>query len=98
MRIGAANSDAFFSFFGDGDGDGDGDRDRDVDGQDYGRLAKTFMKSEGDAGFDAAFDIDGDGDVDGQDLGRFEQSFMKRLEFQWGSVSEVDTVRHSLTY
>ncbi|MCA9137073.1 MAG: cadherin domain-containing protein [Planctomycetales bacterium] len=71
---GTPRVDEFFRLFGDSDGD------RDVDVQDYGRFATTFMKSLGDAGFDAAFDFDGDGDVDGQDLGRFEQAFLRRLE------------------
>ena len=66
-------TDQFFRLFGDSDGD------RDVDGQDYGRFGLSFLKSEGMAGYDAAFDGDGDGDVDGQDYGRFGLRFLKTL-------------------
>lgn len=73
--FGAAAVDGFFSQFGDSDGD------RDVDGQDYGRFGLSFLKSPGDAGFDARFDFDGDGDVDGKDYGHFGAQFLKRLPF-----------------
>jgi hypothetical protein len=73
--IGNVESDAFFAHFGDTDGD------RDVDGQDYGRFGLTFLKSEGQAGFNPALDSDGDGDIDGQDYGRFGLRFLKRLGF-----------------
>lgn len=65
--------DSFFRLLGDSDGD------RDVDGQDYGRFAMTYQKSEGQVGFNRAFDFDRDGDVDGHDLGRFEMRFLKSL-------------------
>ena len=68
-------TDRFFRYFSDKDGD------RDVDGIDYGRFALTFLKSLGEAGFDAAFDFDGDDDVDGQDYGRFGVQFFKTLPF-----------------
>ncbi|WP_182868153.1 PKD domain-containing protein [Rhodopirellula sp. JC639] len=66
-------TDEFFRFYGDRDGD------RDVDGRDYGRFGTTFLKSAGQAGYDAAFDFDGDGDVDGQDYGRFGRNFLRAL-------------------
>ncbi|MCA9136933.1 MAG: VCBS repeat-containing protein [Planctomycetales bacterium] len=73
--FGSLASDNFFALLGDADGD------RDVDGQDLGLLAMTFMKSQGDVGFNSALDSDGDGDVDGQDYGRFEQRFLQSLPF-----------------
>ncbi|WP_372895415.1 LamG-like jellyroll fold domain-containing protein [Stieleria sp.] len=72
--IGNVESDAFFAHFGDTDGD------RDVDGQDYGRFGLSFLKNDGQAGFNPALDSDGDGDVDGQDYGRFGLRFLKRLD------------------
>ncbi|MCS7465423.1 S8 family serine peptidase [Stieleria sp. ICT_E10.1] len=67
---GAAAVDGFYRLFGDSDGD------RDVDGQDYGRFGLSFLKLDGDPGFDPRFDSDGDGDVDGQDYGRFGLRFL----------------------
>lgn len=72
---GETAEDAFFRHFGDSDGD------RDVDGQDYGRLGLTFLKSQGDSGFDETFDFDGDGDVDGQDIGEFRRRFLRSVPF-----------------
>nr|WP_161501361.1 Ig-like domain-containing protein [Rhodopirellula sp. SM50] len=66
-------TDNFFRFFGDSDGD------RDVDGQDYGRFGRSFLKQTGMSGFDPILDSDADGDVDGQDYGRFGQNFLKRI-------------------
>ncbi|QEG01889.1 Bifunctional hemolysin/adenylate cyclase precursor [Stieleria maiorica] len=65
--------DDFFRFFGDTDGD------RDVDGQDYGRLGLTFLKSSPNPAFNPALDFDGDGDVDGQDYANFGVRFLRRL-------------------
>ncbi len=48
----------FFRLFGDIDGD------RDVDRGDYIQIRRTLNKSEGQAGFNDAFDYDGDGIVD----------------------------------
>lgn len=70
---GQAEVDGFFRLFGDSDGD------RDVDGQDYGRFGLSFLKLEGDSGFDSSFDFDGDGDVDGQDYGRFGRRFLNHI-------------------
>lgn len=67
--------DNFFALFGDADGD------RDVDGQDYGRFALTYLKSQGDPAFNAAYDRDGDGDVDGIDYGQFGRQFLKSMPF-----------------
>nr|WP_161501352.1 beta-propeller fold lactonase family protein [Rhodopirellula sp. SM50] len=75
-QFGEEAADGFFRLFGDSDGD------RDVDGQDYGRFGLTFLKNEGQSGFDDAFDSDGDGDVDGQDYGRFGQRFLRTLGFE----------------
>ncbi|QEF96371.1 Serine-aspartate repeat-containing protein D precursor [Stieleria maiorica] len=75
-HFGEEAADGFFRLFGDSDGD------RDVDGQDYGRFGLSFLKSEGQPGFDDAFDSDGDGDVDGQDYGRFGQRFLQSLPFE----------------
>lgn len=71
--FGSEEADVFFRLYGDSDGD------RDVDGQDYGRFGLTFLKSDGEAGFNPALDSDGDGDVDGQDYGRFGLRFLKQL-------------------
>ena len=71
--FGAEEADQFFRFFGDSDGDGD------VDGQDYGRFGLTFLKSEGEEGYNPLFDYDGDGDVDGQDYGQFGLRFLKQV-------------------
>ncbi|MCS7465424.1 S8 family serine peptidase [Stieleria sp. ICT_E10.1] len=68
-----SNNDGFFRLFGDTDGDGD------VDGQDYGRFGLTFLKREGQSGYDPDMDFDGDGDVDGQDYGQFGGRFLRRL-------------------
>lgn len=66
-------ADGFFRLFGDSDGDRDGD------GQDYGRFGLSFLRSQGQSGFDAAFDSDGDGDVDGLDYSNFRRRFMRSL-------------------
>ncbi|WP_182865425.1 peptidoglycan DD-metalloendopeptidase family protein [Rhodopirellula sp. JC639] len=71
--FGNQSTDAFFRFYGDTDGD------RDVDGQDYGRFGRSFLKSVGQEGFDARLDSDFDGDVDGQDYGRFGIRFLRTL-------------------
>ncbi|MCA9138255.1 MAG: right-handed parallel beta-helix repeat-containing protein, partial [Planctomycetales bacterium] len=71
--FGADQADQFFRLFGDSDGDGD------VDAQDYGQFGLSFLKSEGDANYNPAFDYDQDGDVDGQDYGRFEANFLKHF-------------------
>ncbi|WP_182865929.1 right-handed parallel beta-helix repeat-containing protein [Rhodopirellula sp. JC639] len=73
MRMRADAVDDFFRFFGDTDGD------RDVDGQDYGRLGLTFLKSSTNPAFNPAYDFDGDGDVDGQDYANFGLRFLRRL-------------------
>ncbi|WP_182867220.1 beta-propeller fold lactonase family protein [Rhodopirellula sp. JC639] len=75
-HFGEEAADRFFRLFGDSDGD------RDVDGQDYGRFGMSFLKREGQPGFDDAFDSDGDGDVDGQDYARFGQRFLRSLPFE----------------
>ncbi|WP_197455632.1 beta-propeller fold lactonase family protein [Stieleria neptunia] len=74
-QFGEEAADGFFRLFGDSDGD------RDVDGQDYGQFGLTFLKNEGQTGFNDAFDSDGDGDVDGHDYGRFGQRFLRTLGF-----------------
>ena len=74
-EFGDTEIDAFFRLFGDSDGD------RDVDGQDYGRFGRTFLRNSLDPAFDARFDFDGDGDVDGQDYGRFRRRLQRRLPF-----------------
>lgn len=71
--FGSDEADTFFRLYGDSDGD------RDVDGQDYGRIALSFLKPSGDPEFASHLDSDGDGDVDGQDYGRFGQRLMKSL-------------------
>ena len=71
--FGTEASDRFFALFGDTDGD------RDVDGHDYGRFGRTFLKSIGTAGYDERLDADQDGDVDGQDYGRFGRNFLKSV-------------------
>jgi len=62
---------------------GDDDGDRDVDGQDYGRFGRSFLKSQGAIDFNAAMDREGDGnvDVDGQDYGAFLRNFHRSLPF-----------------
>ncbi|QDV46478.1 FG-GAP repeat protein [Stieleria neptunia] len=73
VSFGDDAADRFFRFFGDSDGD------RDVDGQDYGRFGRSFLKQAGDAPLHSGFDHDGDGDVDGQDYGYFGLNFLKTL-------------------
>ncbi len=53
----------FFRLFGDVDGD------RDVDRSDYIQIRGTLNKSDGQAGFNSAFDYDGNGLVDDIDVG-----------------------------
>jgi hypothetical protein len=72
---GAAETDAFFSLFGDSDGD------RDVDAEDFGRFGRSFLKSRGDTGFEGAFDFDGDDDVDGTDYAQFGRRYLKSVPF-----------------
>lgn len=71
--FGADAADNFFRLFADSDGD------RDVDGQDYGRFGLSFLKPNGDPGFNPIFDSDADGDVDGKDYGRFGLNFLKKI-------------------
>ncbi|MEM6472443.1 MAG: dockerin type I domain-containing protein [Planctomycetota bacterium] len=76
-RDGAAGGDAvdsFFRLYGDSDGD------RDVDGSDFLAFRRTFRKTSGQIGFNAAFDVDNDGDVDGLDFLSFRDNFRKRLD------------------
>ena len=72
--VGGDAVDDFFRLFGDTDGD------RDVDGQDYGRMARAFLKSQGQEGYSPLFDFDGDGDVDGQDYGQFASRLFTTLD------------------
>ncbi len=60
---------------------GDSDADRDVDGQDYRRFGLSYLKVQGQVGFDRVFDSDGDGDIDGQDYGRFFRRLLKSISF-----------------
>ncbi|QDV84799.1 S8 family serine peptidase [Stieleria magnilauensis] len=75
FAFGESATDRFFRLYGDSDGD------RDVDGQDYGRFGRSFLRGLGDPDYNPQFDSDLDGDVDGQDYGRFGLNFLKRLPF-----------------
>lgn len=73
LYMGSDSTLDFFRLFGDSDGD------KDVDGQDFGRFGKSFLKDPMHPDFNSEFDVDGDSDVDGQDYGHFGLRFLKSL-------------------
>lgn len=62
------------------DQNGDGKVDREEVDLAYDKMKETFLKTEGQEGFNAAFDYDHDGDVDGQDYGKFGQEYSKHIQ------------------
>jgi hypothetical protein len=60
---------------------GDADGNKTANNADFTQFRNTFLKSTGEAGFNAAFDFDNSGSINNADFGQFRGRFLKSFTY-----------------